>query len=400
MTFSSPDANPHHQPRLGSLDRFRGLTLAAMVLVNNPGNYSATYPPLLHAEWSGATFTDMIFPSFLVMTGVAMTLSFAARLRRGQQGRHLPLHILRRSALIFFLGLLLNGFPDYHLQTLRIPGVLQRIALCYLFGSLLYLAVHRLFAQDTDRDRRRRGAMLAGLIVFLLAVYWILLKTVPVPGFGPGHLDSNGNLGAYLDRRIFGLHHLWALGITPGVGVTFDPEGLLSTVPSLATMLMGVLAGEWVRGEKPTARKASWLAFAGFCLVTLGLALSPVMPLIKKIWTPTFAMVSGGFAVLAFALVLYLVDVRGWRRLTGWALVFGTNSILAYALSDVLEVFVDRLHVAGPGRSGTLHAWTYRELFATWLSPFHASLAYALLLVFVCFLLLQQLYRRKVFFRF
>lgn len=386
--------------RLVSLDCFRGLTVAAMVLVTDPGTYGAVYRPLLHAEWYGATATDMIFPSFLVMTGVAMTLSFASRIGRGARRGDLAVHVVRRSVLLFVLGLLVNGFPDYNLHTIRIPGVLQRIAVCYLVGSLIYLWVSRGKSKEDGGDLRRRGLVLAAVTVGLLALYWIVLKTVPVPGFGVGHLDSNGNLGAYIDRAVFGVRHLWPYGTTPGVGVTFDPEGLLSTVPALATLLMGVVAGEWIRSDRPAMRKAMMMAVAGLLLFACGLALSPVMPVIKKIWTPTFALVSGGFAIVVFAVIYFAVDIKRWRRWTGPALVFGTNAMLAFALSNVITTLTDRIHVVGAGGRSTLHAWGYRQLFATWLAPIHASLAYAFFIVLVNFLVLYPLYRRRVFLRF
>jgi predicted acyltransferase len=369
--------------RLTSLDVFRGLTVAAMILVTDPGLYSAVYPQLLHAQWAGVTATDMIFPSFLVMTGVAMTLSFTARLQKGATPAQLWWHVLRRSVIIFLLGLLLNGFPEYHWQTIRIPGVLQRIALCYLLGALVYLAT------------RGRIAALAAVTLVLLAGYWMAITLVPVPGFGPGRLDSNGNLGAYLDRAIFGVRHLWPWGLTPGAGVTFDPEGLLSSLPALATLLMGVLGGEWIRGEQAPIRRAAGLAIGGAILMAAGLAATPFMPLIKKIWTPSFALFSGGFALVAFALFYWLTDIRKWRAWTRPALVFGANAIVAFVVSTVITVLADRIHIGAV----TLHEWGYRTLFTTWLPPVDASLAWALTIVLLNLAVLYPLYRRRIFLR-
>ncbi len=267
-----------------------------MILVTDPGTYNAVYWPLLHAQWTGVTPTDLIFPSFLVISGIAITLSFAARLRRGATPGHLLLHTLRRGGIIFLLGLAVNGFPDYHLQTIRIPGILQRIALCYIAGALLYLA-----AQKWDRKQLPwfRSGVIGGTAAALLGVYWALLKLVPVPGFGAGHLDSRGNVAAYVDRALIGIPHMWPWGLTPGYGVTFDPEGLLSTIPALATLLIGLLAGEWIR-TSAAARRTSLLAAAGAVLVLISLALTPLLPLNKKIWTSTFALFSGGVALTLF----------------------------------------------------------------------------------------------------
>jgi predicted acyltransferase len=386
--------------RLVSLDVFRGLIIAGMILVTDPGTYSAVYWPLLHAEWNGPTPTDMIFPSFLVIIGIAMTLSFATRIERGADTKQLLLHVLRRSVVIFLLGLLVNGFPDYDLHTIRIPGVLQRIAICYFLGACLYLAASRTISKAEDKSLRSRSIVIAVVLAAILVVYWALLKFVPVPGFGAGRLDSLGNLGAYLDRRIFGIRHMWPYGLTLGYGVTFDPEGLLSTLPALATLLVGILAGEWVRTENTRGKKALMLALAGACLVLVGLALSPLMPLNKKIWTSTFSLFSAGVAVLVFAVLYFLLDVKRWRRWSAPSLVFGTNAILAFVLSGIITTLTDRIHVkAADGTLLTIHRWLYQCAFATWLQPIHASLAYAIAIVLVNLAVVYPLYRKRIFLR-
>lgn len=266
--------------RLLSLDVFRGVVIAGMILVTDPGTYSAVYWPLRHAEWNGATPTDMIFPSFLVMVGMAMTLSFASRIARGGSRSRMFRHVLRRSAVLFVLGILVNGFPDYDLHTLRIPGILQRIAVCYLLGGSLYLLVSEV---GVGQGRRVvRAAAVGGVLVALLAGYWALLRWYPVPGFGAGRLDSLGNVAAYLDRWVFGVRHMWAYGLTPGYGVTFDPEGILSTLTALATLLMGVLAGEWMGTDGTRERKALVLVGAGAALAAIGYGLQPWLPLNRR----------------------------------------------------------------------------------------------------------------------
>ncbi len=383
--------------RLLSLDVFRGVVIAGMILVTDPGTYSAVYWPLRHAEWNGATPTDMIFPSFLVMVGMAMTMSFRSRIARGGSRSGLFRHVLRRSAVMFVLGLVVNGFPDYDLHTLRIPGILQRIAVCYLLGGSMYLLVSEVGGVGRRR-RVVRSAALGGLLVALLAGYWALLRWYPVPGFGAGRLDSLGNVAAYLDRSVFGLRHMWAYGLTPGYGVTFDPEGILSTSTALATLLMGVLAGEWMGTDHTRERKALVLACAGAALAAIGYGLQPSLPLNKKILTSTFAMFSGGVALMAFALFYWVLDIRRWRGWEGPALVLGKNAILAFALSTVVTTMSDRIHIGGSAGL-TLHKWGYQFGFLLWLAPMRASLGYALAIVVLNVALLYPLYRRKVFLR-
>ncbi|MBI4876727.1 MAG: DUF1624 domain-containing protein, partial [Acidobacteria bacterium] len=208
--------------RLESLDVFRGATIAAMILVNNPGSWSAVYSPLLHAGWHGWTPTDLIFPFFLWISGVAMTLSFAKRMERGDGRRRLFLHTLRRAAAIFGVGLFLNAFPYFDLATLRIPGVLQRIAVCYLIAAAIFLTT------------KLRGQAIA--ILSLLGVYWAVMKWIPVPGYGAGVLEKHGNFAQWIDSLVLS-GHMWS------ATKTWDPEGIVSTLPSIATVLFGVLCG-------------------------------------------------------------------------------------------------------------------------------------------------------------
>jgi predicted acyltransferase len=397
-----PDTNViTKSTRLISLDVLRGLAVAGMVLVTDPGTYQAVYWPLLHAQWDGVTPTDMIFPTFLFAVGIAITFSFASRIERGYNRAQLAWHVLRRSIAIFIVGLLINGFPDYNLHALRIPGVLQRIALCYLVGSLLYLGISRV-SKKTGRPRDARTfTILASIVVLLLIGYFALLKLVLVPGFGAGRLDSLGNLGAYVDRAVFGTNHMWAYGLTPGYGVTYDPEGLLSTLPAIATLLIGVLTGIWLRTGYGSHRKAFAIAGAGLGLALAGWLLHPWFPINKKIWTSTFTLFSGGISLLAFSILYWAIDIRRWRRGITPALVFGTNAILAFALSNVITTLTDHIHVnMSSGAALTLHEWGYRYCFATWLLPIHASLAYAVAIVLLNFALLYPLYRRRIFLRF
>ncbi|HEY0758213.1 MAG TPA: DUF5009 domain-containing protein [Acidisarcina sp.] len=388
--------------RLLSLDVFRGATIAAMILVNNPGTYDAVYSPLSHAEWHGATPTDMIFPSFLFIVGVVIPLALEARIERGATKAALAWRVLRRGAIIFILGLFMNGFPGYEWHTLRLPGVFQRIAICYLCAASLYLVTAGSRAAGEHSRASMQWMTFGGLSCLLLAGYWALLKLYPVPGIGPGHLDSYGNAPAYLDRALIGTRHMWAYGLTPGMGVTYDPEGILSTFPSLVNTFVGVLTGEWLGTRRSGPRKALGMAIAGAALLLAGWLLHPFLPLNKRIWTSTFALFSSGVSMLLFAIVYVLVDLRGSRWWTAPAMVFGTNALLAYILSELLASLGDqriRLHRAGGASVITVHHSAYQHLFASWLSPINASLAYAIAVVLLCMALIYPLYRRRIYLR-
>jgi len=377
--------------RLLSLDVFRGLVIAAMILVTDPGTYSHTFHQLRHADWDGATATDMIFPAFLFMAGVAIPFSIASQLSKQATRGAITLHIVRRAVVLFLLGLAVNGFYQYHWQTLRIPGILQRIAICYLVCSLAYLLVLR---------SSKRAAILVMFAFAALAVYWAILTLAPVPGLGAGHLDSYANFPAYVDRSVFGINHLWAYGTTPGRGVTYDSEGLLSTIPALFTMLVGIVAGGWLR--KPPTRPDGGLALGlllpGIALTVMGLALSPLLPLNKRILTPTFALYSTGVALIVFAVIYFAVDVRGLRRGLTPLLVLGSNAILAFVLSSVLTTLL-AIHFTQNGLSQSPHGWANDHLFAPWLPPNIASLAYALVIVALNIALVYPLYRKRIFLR-
>jgi predicted acyltransferase len=377
-----------------SLDVFRGATIAAMILVNDPGSWGHIYPPLEHAEWNGWTPTDLIFPFFLFIVGVSLTLSFAARIGRGISRRKLAIHVVRRSALIFAIGLFLNGFPDFDLSSIRIMGVLQRIALCYLVAGLLYLAT---FRREPAPDGTTRVCanlrVTAAVVVALLVGYWALMTFVPVPGYGAGHLGKEDNLGAYVDRTLMG-GHLWS------ESKTWDPEGFLSTFPAMASLLIGILAGEWLRSDRSAGRKAIGLAVAGLVLLVAGRALHPYFPINKNLWTSTFVLFTAGFAMLVLAACYWLVDVRASRAWTPPFLVFGMNAILAYALAALVsEVSTDFDFLEFHGHETTLHGWIYDRFFVPHASPVNASLAFAVFFVLVIFVMLWPFYRGRIFLR-
>jgi predicted acyltransferase len=366
--------------RLVALDVFRGLTIAGMILVNNPGTWRALYWPLAHADWHGWTPTDLVFPFFLFAVGISIALALGPRLERDEPRGRLLLRIVRRSVILFALGLFLAGFPTFEFSTIRIPGVLQRIAVCYLAAAMLFIATRSPL----------RGAVTA---VSLLVGYWALLMLVPVPGFGAGDLGKEGNLAAYIDRTVLG-PHLWR------AAKVYDPEGILSTLPAIATTLSGVLTGQWLRGPRLPATTAVGLAGAGVVAVALGLLWDRWFPINKALWTSSYVVFTGGAALLLLAGCLWLVEIRRWRR---WATPFvalGTNAITAFVLSTFAARLLILVTVTDEsGASISLHQWLYVHAFAPWAAPRNASLLFALAYLVIWVALMGLLYRRNIFIR-
>ena len=371
-------APPLASRRLESLDVFRGATIAAMLLVNNPGSWSHVYPPLEHAAWNGFTPADLVFPFFLFIVGIATTLSLQGSMDREVARRKLFRKALIRAAIIFGLGLALQGFPHYDLHHVRIFGVLQRIALSYLVAAAIVLST----------GIRGQAAALIGLLLG----YWILMTSVPVPGVGRGVLEPDMNLSNWLDLHVIGTNHL------PHDTRTWDPEGILSTAGAIATVLCGVLVGHWLRSNRRVSTKAVGLVGAGGVALVIGLIWSRTFPINKSLWTGSYVIFSAGIACLVLALIYWLVDMNGHR---GWArpfLVFGTNSITAYWLSSLLAILLDWIVIAGPagGEALVLKAYLYETFLASWLWPANASLAYAVMYVLLWLGLLSILYRRRI----
>jgi len=353
-----------------------------MILVNNAGDAAAAYWPLKHARWNGWTPTDLIFPFFLFMVGVSMVFSFCSRRKHGESRLQLMPHVLKRATILFAIGVLLNGFPNqYHLASIRIEGVLQRIALCYLFSSVLILRLDW------------RGQVLA--ILACLVGYWVLMRFVPVPGFGvPTHaiplLDPNRNLAAWLDRKLF-MGHLYE--------GTRDPEAVLSTIPAIATTLIGVLTGEWLRSAASARRKVAWMLALGVVGVVAGKVFNAWFPINKKLWTSSYVLFTGGLAVVCLAFCYWLLDIKQGRgRWTMPALVLGTNAIAAYAFSELLAKALDagRVHLC-TGQVLSWHEFLYQRLFAPLASTPKASLLYSLVFVLVCWTVSWVLYRKRIF---
>jgi predicted acyltransferase len=348
--------------RLVSLDAFRGATIAAMILVNNPGSWGAVYWPLEHARWHGWTPTDLVFPFFLFMVGMALNFSRKIAFREA----------LRRAAILFALGLFMAAFPFFHLASLRIPGVLQRIAVCYLAAWLV---------------RRATGAWGQAIAAgTLLAAYWLLMTRVPVPGGMAPNLEPETNLAAWIDLQLLG-GHMWKQT------KTWDPEGVLSTLPAIATTLLGSLAGIWIRSARSGNARTAGLLGSGVVLTALGLAWGLAFPINKSLWTSSYVLLTAGLAAYLFGLFYWLADVRGHRAWTGPFVTYGRNAIFVFVASGLLAKTLALVTVGGV----TLQAHLHRALFEWWLAPHAASLAFALATVAFWYAVLRAMDRRGIY---
>ena len=384
--------------RLVSLDVFRGMTVAGMLLVNNPGTWSAIYPPLQHAAWNGWTPTDLIFPFFLFIVGITTELSLRARRARGDDERAILRQILRRGALIFLFGFLLSGFPFFtwppalpdatllervvhRIEHWRVLGVLQRIGLAYLFGGLL----------TWRTTLRQQCAILAALLLG----YWALMTLVPVPDTGIAGrfvLDKPDQLlSAWLDRTILGTNHLWS------GAKTWDPEGLLSTMPAIGTMMLGTFAGRWIaHQERPFTDRLAGLFAVGALTMMLGLVWHWVFPINKSMWSSSYVLFTAGMGAVSLATCMWLIDVMQVRRWTFPFVVYGTNPMLAFLGSGLMARIIASLWTweTGTGSRISAQGYVFNTLYASWLPPREASFAYAVSFVTLWFLLLWVAWKR------
>ncbi|NUO01472.1 MAG: DUF5009 domain-containing protein [Saprospiraceae bacterium] len=423
--------------RLLALDVFRGMTIAGMILVNNPGSWSTIYGPLKHADWHGCTPTDWVFPFFLFMVGMAIPIALGRRKAAGEGLPDLRRKIIIRTLIIFGLGLLMAAFPRfgfkeghdnlwiphlillgigllaifwrgvstvakerkiagwialavalamlaigiwaYNLTALRIPGVLQRIALVYCACAFLFLAT----------DMRRQIWIGAGLLL----LYWGLMTLVPIPGGVAPNLEAETNLGAWIDRTLLG-GHLWSQAIT------WDPEGLLSTLPAVVTGMIGMQAGNWIKTLRSPYEHLTGIFGVGVLLVALGLTWDLAFPINKKIWTSSYTLYTGGVALLFLGMIYWIVDVLQYRRWTRFFVVYGMNALFVFVLSGLVAKLLGAIKVtdttnANPGLS--LQGWLYENCFKSVFSDYNASLAYALANVAFFWCIAWVLYKRRIF---
>jgi predicted acyltransferase len=390
--------------RVLSIDVLRGLTIALMILVNDPGDWDHTYTQLDHAPWNGFTLTDFVFPNFLFLVGASIIFSMHSRLARGASKKTLALHIFRRAFLIFAIKMFLTAYPHFHYTHFRIYGVLTRIALCYLVAGLICL-----FTQ--------RARTLLLITATLLVGYWALMRFVPIPGLGvPTHnfliLDPNNNLAAWLDRA-FSAFTLRTVHTGTLYEHTRDPEGLLSTLPAIATTLIGSITALWLREVKTNTRSSEaavtlrGLATAGACCMSFGLLWSLSFPINKNLWTSSYVLYSAGWSLLTLALCYWLIDMHrlnetpaGKRLLWPW-LVFGSNAITAFVISNFLVLTLIWIKVpdslSTTGKPVTTWFWVYHHLFARHGSTNITSLVFAIAVVVVCLIPNWLLWRKRIF---
>lgn len=378
-------ARPAARERLLSLDVFRGLTVAGMLLVNNPGSWATIYPPLEHAAWNGWTPTDVIFPFFLFIVGITTHLSLEARRARGDDEGAIVQQIVKRGVLIILFGLLLAAFPFFpmtRITGMRFPGVLQRIGVAYLCGGLLTL--------------RTSLKQQVALVAVLLFGYWFAMTLIPVPGRGMGALlldDPSASLAAYIDRAVFG-SHLWRSS------KTWDPEGLLSTVPAIGTVILGVITGRWLASGRALQERIVGMFAVGSLCMMVGLMWHWSFPINKSLWTSSYVLFTAGMGAVALATCTWVIDVLGltwWTRPFTW---FGTNPMIAFVGSGMMaRLIYSVLTVPHNGEQAPIQRVIYETFYAPWLEPRNASLLFAVTFVLFWAGILGVLHRKRIFFK-
>ncbi len=383
--------------RLVSLDVFRGLTIAGMILVNNPGTWSTIYPALQHAKWNGCTPTDYIFPFFLFIVGVAITISLTKRKQSGVDQKKLIWQIIKRGLIIYAIGIFITAWPFWNFadgrwidfSSLRLVGVLPRIGVVYIITSLIFLKANI------------KTQAIIGFV--LLLAYWAIMTLIPVPGYGSPNLNVSvltnpvtgeifaPNLAGWLDHLLLG-NHMWK------ASKVWDPEGILSTIPAIATCLSGVMLGHWLRSKNDSSVKTSWIFVMGNFAILIGVIWDMWFPLNKSLWTSSYVMFTSGMALLFFGMCYWLIDVKGIKWWTKPFVVYGMNAITVFALSGLVAKTMGIIKVVNEaGEKISLNKYLYQQLFAPNFSPINASLAWALTYVLIWLGLMWILYAKKIF---
>lgn len=384
MSAILKDSTP--SPRLVSLDVFRGIAIASMILVNNPGSWDHIYPPLEHAEWHGCTPTDLVFPFFLFIVGVAMPFSLAKYTPENRPTPQVYTRIIRRGLILFALGLLLTLstmlldllFKGIALDfsTIRIMGVLQRIGLAYVIAALAVLKLPQ------------RGLWIFAGVV--LMAYWVAMQLIPVPGYGAGNLTAEGNLGGYIDSILLGKKHLYK-------GGPFDPEGLFSTLPSVVTVLIGYCTGLWLKKQPVKNQTSINLSIVGLAFLVIGKLWDFVFPINKALWTSSYVVYTAGWALLVLALCYQLIEVRG---LTRWGFpleVMGLNAIFLFVGSGLLGRLLMKTPIGNGTDAMSVKTWIYQNWFSAWAGDLNGSLLFAIANVILWWVILYGMYRRRWF---
>ena len=368
--------------RLLSLDVFRGITIAGMILVNNPGTWDAIYPPLRHAEWNGCTPTDLIFPFFLFIVGVSIPFALGKRIERKEDHKKIIVQIFRRSIILFLLGIILHSFPfglfgtDFSLSTVRIPGVLQRIAIVYFISSILFLKT------------KYKTQIIVGVV--LLIIYWLLMTIIPVPGIGYANLEPTTNLAAWIDRTLLD-GHLWS------ASKVWDPEGILSTIPAIATSIIGMRTGIWLKSDNDKTTKTVWLFVPGSICMAAGYVWGGWFPINKNLWTSSYVLYTGGLALLFLGICYWFIDVRNSKWWIKPFQVYGLNAITVYFLSEFIAILMYSINVTTESGGESLSSFLFNRYFLVFLNPINASLVWAILCVTFWMCVMWILYTKKIF---
>lgn len=367
----APVAQNNSPGRLIALDAFRGFTIAAMIMVNYPGSWDHVYPPLLHVDWHGITPTDLIFPFFIFIVGVSIVLAYNKRLAAGLPKRDMYKKIVSRSIRIFAVGIFLAIFPLFNFETLRVAGVLQRIAIVFAVCAFLYL------------NTGWRAQAVTGAVI--LIAYWLAMTLIPTPGAGKPMLEPGVNLAAWIDQQLLP-GRMWQ--------GTWDPEGILSTFPAIVTGITGMLAGKLLVSIREREQTIIWLFSLGFVSAVLGEMWGWVFPINKNIWTSSYVLYTSGLAGMTLAASMFFIDVLGYRRGTEFGIIYGANAITAYVLAGVLSGLFYRIQYWG---GQPLNQHFVGGLSGIGLEPKLASLMYALIYVMIIFIPVYFLYRKKIF---
>ena len=369
-----------NKTRLRSLDFFRGLTVAGMILVNNPGDWDNIYAPLEHSKWNGCTPTDLVFPFFLFIVGVSIVYAMATKKTDPANHRAIILKAARRSLTIYALSLILNLIPKFDFQHLRFLGVLPRIAIVFFICTVIFI--------KTSRKTQ------VWIFWIILIAYYFIMNFIPVPGVGPSNLEPSTNLGAWLDNLLLTPNHMWS------GSKTFDPEGILSTLPAISTCLLGVMTGTWLRRkDRSPENKVAWLFSVAVLLVIGGLIWDGFFPMNKALWTSSFVLFTGGLAMAALTLSFWLIDVNGRKKFTEPFVAFGSNAITIYFVSGYVPELIGSIPVHDDGLNSNLWQYGYHHLFSSWLSPVNASAVSALVYVSLLSIPMIIMLRKKIFIR-
>jgi predicted acyltransferase len=372
--------------RLSSLDVFRGITIAAMILANMAGVVDDVYRPLGHSEWHGCTPTDLIFPCFLFIVGVAMTFSLSKYTAENKPTKAVYLRILRRTAILFILGLVLNGFWNqgvwtFDLSSIRLMGVLQRIALTYLFASLIVLKL----------PRKSQWLVAGGLLI----AYWLTMMYIPVPDYGAGVLTREGNFGAFIDRLIIPKAHLYK-----GDGFNFmgDPEGLFSTIPAIVSVLAGYFTGQWIKDKKQATSQTSMdLVLFGLCCLVIAIIWDVAFPINKKIWTSSYVLFTAGWALMLLAACYELIEVRLIKRWSKPFEIMGLNAIALFVASVFLIKITAKTQIGTGETAVSIYNWIYQNIFASWAGNFNGSFLFALVTLLFWYGVAVLMYQKRWF---